>query len=184
MPFSLQNLTSFGDGLLGWSSIWLTAGTVLTSGFLSRISRFLMPKLLTPMFLTLPVPCSFCISIQVFSKFQSLRCLDLSSGSVELGQCYVVVRLDVLNFWNDTYHQVQVNVVHVETLQTAVDAVCNAVVPCVVELRCNPDLFTWNARVLDALTNLVLITVSKSSVDVAVSSKKSVLDSVADLIGL
>ena len=103
MPFSWQYLTSLGEGLLGWSSTfygvsldsplqhvddpevlhtWLTAGVILSSGFLSRISRFLMAKLETPMFLTLPVPGSFCISIQVFWKSWSGRCFLVSFGLV------------------------------------------------------------------------------------------------------
>lgn len=43
----------------------------LQLGSLSNRSRFLMPKLLTPIFRTLPVPTSFCISRQVSTKSQS-----------------------------------------------------------------------------------------------------------------
>ena len=56
--------------------------------------------------------------------------------------------------------------------------------PRVVELGGDPDLLTRNARVLDSLTNLVLVAVGQSSVDVAVSSEERGLDSLADLIGL
>src|SRR5436305_10372350 len=62
MPFSLLYAINFGEGLLGCNSTWLTAGTILQEGSLSNFSRFLIPKFDTPMFLTLPVAGSFCIS--------------------------------------------------------------------------------------------------------------------------
>jgi len=39
-----------------------------------------------------------------------------------------------------TYHEVEVNVVNAQALQTAVDTLGDAVVPCVVELCGDPDL--------------------------------------------
>ena len=50
MPFSLQYSMSLGEGLLGCSSTWFTAGTVLQLGSLRSFSRFLIAKLETPRF--------------------------------------------------------------------------------------------------------------------------------------
>jgi len=61
---------------------------------------------------------------------------------VELGQCckmklvYVSQQLSV----PFAYHEVKVNVVNTQALQTAVDALSDAMVPCVVELCGDPDL--------------------------------------------
>ena len=79
-------------------------------------------------------------------------------------------------------------------------------VPGVVELGGNPDLLTRNTRVTDTLTNLGLVAVCQSTitlsihipripstfkiymcnsrVDVAVATQESVLNGLADLIGL
>jgi hypothetical protein len=57
-------------------------------------------------------------------------------------------------------------------------------VPWVVELGGDPDLLAGNARVLDTLTNLLLVAVGKSCVDVAVAGLKRSLDSFADLTRL
>jgi hypothetical protein len=57
-------------------------------------------------------------------------------------------------------------------------------VPWVVELSGDPDLLAGNARVLDALTNLLLVAVGKSGVDVTVTSLERSLDSFADLTRL
>lgn len=57
----------------------------LQLGSLSKISRFLTAKLETPMFLTLPVPTSFCISRHVSTKFQSSK-TTFSPGITDAGQ--------------------------------------------------------------------------------------------------
>jgi hypothetical protein len=59
----------------------------LQDGSLSSFSKFLIPKLETPMFLTLPVAGNFCSSCHVLMKSQSGRCFFKSVGSVEHGQC-------------------------------------------------------------------------------------------------
>lgn len=88
IPFDVLYATSFGEGLFGWSSIWLTAGTIymiirmdnrqtmelghtVVPGSLRSFSKFLIPKFDTPMFFTLPVAGSFCISCHVLMKSQS-----------------------------------------------------------------------------------------------------------------
>jgi hypothetical protein len=55
------------------------------------------------------------------------------------------------------------------------------VVPCVVELGGDPDLFARDTRVLDSLAYFVLVAVCEGSVDVTITCEKSVLDCVADL---
>jgi hypothetical protein len=77
------------EGLLGCSSIWLTAGVVLKRESANNFSRFLIAKFETPMFLTRPDSGSFCSSAQVSRKSQSGRCFFKSSGSVDDGQCWV-----------------------------------------------------------------------------------------------
>jgi hypothetical protein len=79
---------------------------------------------------------------------------------------------------------IQIDVVHAEGLEGAVNAFGYAVVPCVVELGGDPDLLTWDTGVLDALTDFILVAVGESSVDVAVAGEESVADGVADLVRL
>ena len=80
--------------------------------------------------------------------------------------------------------QVQVDVVGAQVLEGASDALLDALVPWVVKLGCHPDLISWDARVLDALADLVLVAVGEGSVDVAVAGLEGSLDSLADLVGL
>ena len=56
--------------------------------------------------------------------------------------------------------------------------------PGVVKLGGDPDLLTGDTRVLDTETNLSLVAVGESSVDVTVTSEESGLDGFADLVGL
>ena len=81
-------------------------------------------------------------------------------------------------------HQVKVNVVDTERLERRLNTLFDALVPWVVELGGDPDLLTRDTRVLDTLTDLVLVAVRESSVDVAVSSEESGLDGGADLVWL
>jgi len=62
--------------------------------------------------------------------------------SVELGQCYGMKLVSVFpqRSVQFAYHEVEVNVVNAQALQTAVDTLGNAVMPCVVELCGDPDL--------------------------------------------
>lgn len=81
-------------------------------------------------------------------------------------------------------HEVQVDVVGAEVLETLGDALLDTLVPRVVELGGEPDLVTGNTRGLDALTNLLLVAIGERSVDVAVAGAESGLDGVAHLVGL
>lgn len=80
--------------------------------------------------------------------------------------------------------QVEVDVVGTEVLEGRGDALFDTLVPRVVELGGDPDLLTRNAGVLDALTDLGLVAVCESSVDVAVSSEERSLDGLTNLVGL
>jgi hypothetical protein len=55
-----------------------------------------------------------------------------------------------------TYHEVQVNVVYTERFERACDTLLDALVPWVVELGCDPDLFARDARVFDTLVGCEL----------------------------
>jgi hypothetical protein len=57
-------------------------------------------------------------------------------------------------------------------------------VPWVVKLGGDPDLLARDARVLDALTNLLLVAIRKSGVDVSVTGLERGLDGFADLTRL
>lgn len=81
-------------------------------------------------------------------------------------------------------HQVKVNVVGLEVLERRGDALFDALVPGVVKLGGDPDLLAGDARVLDTQTDLSLVAVGKSSVNVTVASEESSLDSLANLVGL
>lgn len=101
--------------------------------------------------------------------------------------------------------QVKVDIVQTEVLKRRFNALVDTVVPGVVELGGNPDLLTRNTGVTDTLTNLGLVAVCQSTitlsihapvyrrlsrymcnsrVDVAVAPQQSVLDGLADLVGL
>lgn len=80
--------------------------------------------------------------------------------------------------------QVEVNVVHVQILQRGSNALLDTVVPWVVQLGGDPDLIAGHAGILDSSANLGLVAVGQSSVDVAVASEQSILDSHADFVGL
>lgn len=82
------------------------------------------------------------------------------------------------------YHQVEVDVVGAERLEGRLNALLDALVPWVVKLGGDPDLLTGDTRVLDTETDLVLVAVGKSSVNVPVASEESGLDGVADLVRL
>jgi hypothetical protein len=81
-------------------------------------------------------------------------------------------------------HKVKINVVGLEVLERRGNALFNALVPWVVELGGDPDFLTRHTRVLDTETNLGLVAVGESSVNVTVASEESSLDGFADLVGL
>jgi len=84
------NLVYCWDNLRDVSNCELEArymeSQTFVDGSLSNFSKFLIPKLETPIFRTFPVAGSFCISCQVFMKSQSGRCFFKSLGSVDEGQ--------------------------------------------------------------------------------------------------
>lgn len=97
----------------------------------------------------------------------------------------LVVLLEVLGVGRrGPVDEVEVNVVGAEVLERRGDALLDVLVPWVVKLGGDPDLLTGDARVLDALANLVLVAVGEGSVDVAVASVKGGLDGNANLVGL
>lgn len=81
-------------------------------------------------------------------------------------------------------HQVEVEVVGLQVLEGLVEALGDALVPGVVQLRGQPDLGPGHARRLDAVADLFLVAVGEGGVDVSVAGLKSCLDSVLHLVGL
>ena len=81
-------------------------------------------------------------------------------------------------------HQVEIHVISVKILERGVNALSHTVVPGVVQFGGEPDLVAGHARVLDTRTNFGLVAISQSSVNVAVTGEKSVLDGLTDLIWL
>jgi len=63
------------------------ANLTLHDSSFNNLSKFLIPKFETPIFLTFPVPTNFCISLHVSTKSHPSRCFFKSVGSVLLGQC-------------------------------------------------------------------------------------------------
>ena len=80
--------------------------------------------------------------------------------------------------------EVQVHVVHVKRLEGRGDALLHACVPWVVKLGGHPDLFSWDAGVLDALADLIFVAVSEGRIDVSIAGEQCGLDGFANLIGL
>lgn len=81
-------------------------------------------------------------------------------------------------------HEVQVKVVCLQVLEGLAEALGDALVPGVVQLRRQPDLGPGHARGLDPVTDLLLVAVGKGSVDVSVTCLEGCLDGVLDLVGL
>ena len=81
-------------------------------------------------------------------------------------------RLDVVPIWmvflqvarvgrRRPVDQIQINVVGPQGLQRGVDAFLDSLVPRIVQFGGQPDLFSWNARILDSSSNFFLVAVSK-----------------------
>jgi hypothetical protein len=81
-------------------------------------------------------------------------------------------------------NQVEVDVIGAEILEGGFNALSDALVPGVVQFGGEPDLVARHAGVLDTSTDLSLVAVSQSSVNVAVTGEKGVPHGHADLIGL
>lgn len=81
-------------------------------------------------------------------------------------------------------NQVEVDVIGAEVLEGGIDSLRDALVPGVVQLGGEPDLVAGHTGVLDTGTNLGLVAVGQSSVNVAVTGEKGVSHGNADLIGL
>jgi hypothetical protein len=103
----------------------------------------------------------------------------MKASAVHLLRLYSKTR----GIWQ-TYHEVQVNVVEAKALERRGNTLLDLLVPWVVELCGDPDLLTGNAGVLDTLTDLLLVAVGKGGIDVAVTTLKSGLHSIADLTRL
>lgn len=96
----------------------------------------------------------------------------------------VSIRADALLEQYDAYHQVQVDIVKAERLQRRLNALFDPLVPGVVELGGNPNLFTGNTRVLDSLADLMLVSVRQCGINVSVALLQRHLDSLAHFVGL
>jgi hypothetical protein len=81
-------------------------------------------------------------------------------------------------------HKIQVNIVCLQVLERRGYALFNTLVPGIVQLGGDPNVLARHTRVLDAETDLSLVAVGQSSVNVAVASEESGLDGFANLIGL
>lgn len=81
-------------------------------------------------------------------------------------------------------HQVKINVIGAEVLERGFNSLRHNVVPGVVQLGGEPDLIAGHAGILDTGTDLGLVAISQSSVNVAVAGEKSVLHSLTDLVRL
>ena len=79
-------------------------------------------------------------------------------------------------------HQIEVDVVSLQRLQRRRNAFLNDMVPGVVEFCRNPDLISWDTRVLDTLADLMLVTIRKGGVNVAIASVESCFHSFSNFI--
>lgn len=77
-------------------------------------------------------------------------------------------------------NQIQVDIIEAERFQGSVNAFLNTFVPWIIELGGDPDLFSGNARVFDALADFVLVPICKSSVVCqTIALKKDVITNVS-----
>lgn len=73
-------------------------------------------------------------------------------------------------------HQIQVDVVQSEVLEGGIEPFGHALVPGIVKLGSNPDLFARYTRGTNAFSHLRFVAISQSRVDVAVTDREGVLD--------
>lgn len=96
-----------------------------------------------------------------------------------------VVLLEVLRVRGaGPVHEVQVEVVGLQVLEGLAEALGDALVPGVVELRRQPDLGPGHARGLNPVADLLLVAVGEGRVDVSVACPEGRLNGVLDLVGL
>jgi hypothetical protein len=97
-------------------------------------------------------------------------------------------------------HKVEIDIVDAQALKRGVNSLRHAVMPGVVELCGDPDLFARDSGVADTLSNLVLVAIRKRTgstirnvsktlrsdlrVNVTVALQQSVLNGLSDLVGL
>lgn len=80
-------------------------------------------------------------------------------------------------------HQEQIDILHPQVLQALLQPLPHPLVPGVVQLGRQPDLFPGDARRLDPLPDFLLVAIPKGRVNVAVSIPKSRLNRLSDLTG-
>lgn len=115
------------------------------------------------------------------SQWRNVKCHLPGLNEVPVGQ---VLRQVIGVGGAGPVNQVQVNVIGTEVLERGINALSHTLVPGVVQLGGEPDLLAGHAGVLDTRTDLGLVAVSQSSVNVAVTGEKSVPHGHADLIRL
>lgn len=81
-------------------------------------------------------------------------------------------------------HKVEVDIVNTERLQRRGDSLRNALVPGVVELGGDEDLFTGDTGGADSSSDFGFVSIGKGGVDVTISSAEGVLDGLLDGAGL
>ena len=82
------------------------------------------------------------------------------------------------------HHQIQINIVRSQTLQTTLDAFTNNMMPCVIQLGRQPYLFSGNSRIFDPLPHFMLVPVCERGIDMAIAFLQRNSDGVTDLVGL
>lgn len=120
-------------------------------------------------------------SQQWFSTELDVKCHLPGLDEVPVGQ---VLRQVIGVGGAGPVNQVEVDVIGAEVLERGIDSLSHALVPGVVQLGGEPDLLAGHAGVLDTGTNLGLVAISQSSINVAVTGEKGVSHGNADLIGL
>ena len=85
---------------------------------------------------------------------------------------------------SSAHHQIQINIIRPQTLQTALNALAHNMMPRIVQLGCQPYIFSRNTRIFDPLPNFVLVSISKRGINVTVSLLESNLDRVTHFVGL
>lgn len=60
-------------------------------------------------------------------------------------------------------HEVEVDIINTQRGQRGVDAVLDTVVPCVVQLGGDPNLFTRDARVFDSVSDFLFVRIREST---------------------
>lgn len=84
----------------------------------------------------------------------------------------------------NAHYQVKVDVIGAQVLQARIDALSHNMMPCVIQLGGQPNLFSGYTRVFDALSHFCFIAICQRRIDVSVALLQGNFYGISDFVGL